>query len=102
MATKNASSQPGYKLRLLRQQLARRKANLLDPNWFPRYEDDKRRFPRFYPGMRTAAYIGLYQDLTAVARGHGTGYPRLTFSHRMGPAPMLDPMVPEVIEEVLP
>lgn len=92
---RKASALPGYRLRLLRQQLARRAANLLDPKW----HEGGRRFPIFDPGMSTGQYIALFQDMTAV----DSPSPRLLFDHRRGvPAPMLDPMVPEVVREVLP
>jgi len=110
--TKKPSQLPGYRLRLLRQQLARRKANLLDPNWgdgrLPGVNTKLgtsaisggyagKRFPVFYPGMSTAAYIEAFQRINHHTRPSTT----LPFTHRAGPAPMLDPSYPEVVEEVL-
>jgi len=73
---------------------ATRKANLLDPQ-----HCDGRTFPIFYPGMSTAAYVRCFQRLNS--DGH-TSTGLLTFDHAGGPAPMLDPLAPEVVEGVLP
>jgi hypothetical protein len=90
-----------YKLRLLRQQLARRKANLLDPRYA-----DKTLYPPFVPGMSTALYISRFQAANLDFRDRQPVSVRwldsLTFTHASGPAPMLDPDFIETVEEVLP
>lgn len=84
---KKASQLPSYKLRLLRQQLARRKANLLDPNWGE--AEARKRFPIWYPGMSTQAYIDRFQEAnTGTLHFPGAAVVgRLTFTHRPGMAP---------------
>jgi hypothetical protein len=85
--TTKASQLPGYKLRLLRQQMARRKANLLDPKWG---EGEKARcFPKWNPSMTTAEYIRRYQNANQTNKNFDPSVGRLQFVHSDG--------VPEVL-----
>jgi hypothetical protein len=84
--TKKDSALPGYPMRLLRQRLARRKANLLDPNWTPPGTRCNKRFPDWHPAMTTAEYITQYQNMNgrSVLKPDGNVYPWLTFTHSAG------------------
>ena len=98
--TTKASSLPGYPVRLLRQRMARRAANLLDPRFA-----DKTLYPAFVPGMSTAKYIEHFQwaNLHSARDNQPAGVPwiqPLQFTCRPGPAPMLDPLFVETVEEV--
>jgi hypothetical protein len=76
---------------------AYRRANLLDPQ-----HCHGRTFPDFTPGMSTAAYIKSFQAMNGGDTYHrhtGTAVGPLTFDHAQRPAPMLDPLVPEVTFE---
>jgi hypothetical protein len=66
---------------------ARRRANLLDPQY-----GSPRRFPTFYPGMTTASYVSTFAAINEPTKP-------VTYLHAGGPAPMLDPLVPEVVFE---
>ena len=79
---------------------AYRRKMLLDPQ-----HCHGREFPLFYPGMSTAGYIATFQRLNGGDTYHrhtGTSTGPLTFVHNGGPAPMLDPLVPEVVMELEP
>ena len=88
--TKKASQLPGYKLRLLRQQLARRKANLLDPQWKGPQPDGwdvlkhrvlrDQHFPQWDASMTTAGYIDQFQRINHHTRPSSV----LTFTHSAG------------------
>jgi hypothetical protein len=80
--TKKDSQLPGYKLRLLRQQMARRRANLLDPKWGKGETD--RRFPQWNPSMSTAEYITRYQYANQNTNGFDPSVGRLQFVHAPG------------------
>lgn len=56
-------------------------------------------YPVFTPGMLTSYYVGEFLKMNV---GNGTGEQRLKFTFAERAAPMLDPLVPEVIEEVDP
>ena len=81
---------------------ATRKANLLDPEY-----GREPRFPLFYSGMSTSAYVRCFQLLNVGDVGHrhtDTSTGPLTFhcDNYYRNAPMLDPLAPEVVEGVLP
>jgi hypothetical protein len=57
----------------------------------------KRGYPVFEPGMTTADYVSQYASLNSRLLLKGEGF---TFADR--PAPMLDPSIPEVLEELDP
>jgi len=63
-----------------------------------RHRDSMRRdYPQFYAGMTTADYVTQYASLNARLLLKGEGF---TFADRA--APMLDPSMPEVLEELDP
>lgn len=70
-----------------------RRDNLLNPRASTRERD--KLFPVFKPGMTTARYVQLFQDLNLDLR-------RAKFTYANRAAPMLDPSTPEVEHEVLP
>jgi len=81
---------------------AARKANLLDPEY-----GREPRFPLFYSGMTTAAYVRYFQRLNSSDPRHlqtDVTVGPLTFhcDNYYRNAPMLDPLAPEVVEGVLP
>jgi hypothetical protein len=57
----------------------------------------RRGYPEFYAGMTTADYVSQYASLNSRLPLKGEGF---TFADR--PAPMLDPSIPEVLEELDP
>jgi hypothetical protein len=57
----------------------------------------KRGYPEFYAGMTTDDYVSQYASLNSRLLLKGEGF---TFADR--PAPMLDPSIPEVLEELDP
>jgi hypothetical protein len=57
----------------------------------------RRGYPEFYAGMTTDDYVSQYASLNARLLLKGEGF---TFADR--PAPMLDPSIPEVFEELDP
>jgi hypothetical protein len=107
MRTRKDSSSPQYPLILLKQRLARRARNLLDPNWtgpnggagdFAKGLLKDKHYPQWHALMTTAAYVAQFQGINHHTRPSST----LTFTHRDGLAPMLDASYPEVTEETLP
>lgn len=60
----------------------------------PKHDSMKRHYPPFFPGMSTAAYISDYFNRNA----HVHLLP-VDYTHADRPAPMLDPSIPEVVEE---
>ena len=69
--------------------LARDKGN-------PKHDSSKRYFPAFEPGMSTGEYLRQY----AVLNAHVHLLPVSDAFDHDRPAPMLDPTVPEVLEEL--
>ena len=69
--------------------LARDKGN-------PKHDSSKRYFPAFEPGMSTGEYLRQY----AVLNAHVHLLPASDAFDHDRPAPMLDPTVPEVLEEL--
>lgn len=64
------------------------------------HDSSKRSYPDFYPGMTTADYISAYNKLNAyLFVGAYAEDKILTYTHADRPAPMLDPSIPEVVEE---
>ena len=64
------------------------------------YDSSKRSYPAFEPGMTTADYITAYTGLNAyLFVGAYSEDEILTYAHADRPAPMLDPSIPEVMEE---
>ena len=61
------------------------------------HDATRRDYPIFEAGMKTADYISLYTALNSRLLLKGEGF---TFADR--PAPMLDPSIPEVLEELDP
>jgi hypothetical protein len=57
----------------------------------------RRDYPQFYAGMATADYVSQYAGLNSRLLLKGEGF---TFADRA--APMLDPSIPEVLEEMDP
>jgi hypothetical protein len=57
----------------------------------------RRDYPQFYAGMTTADYVSQYASLNSRLLLKGEGF---TFADRA--APMLDPSIPEVLEELDP
>lgn len=60
----------------------------------PKFDSMKRHYPPFFPGMSTAAYISDYFNRNAHVHLSPVDY-----THADRPAPMLDPSIPEVVEE---
>ena len=59
-----------------------------------KHDSTKRFYPVFTPGMSTAEYVKLYalqNDRLQLAK--------VNYEHADRPAPMLDPTIPEVVEE---
>ena len=69
--------------------LARDKGN-------PKHYSSKRYFPAFEPGMSTGEYLRQY----AVLNAHVHLLPVSDAFDHDRPAPMLDPSIPEVVEEL--
>jgi hypothetical protein len=63
----------------------------------PKHSAMRRDYPVFEPGMTTADYVSQYASLNSRLLLKGEGF---TFADR--PAPMLDPSIPEVLEELDP
>jgi hypothetical protein len=61
------------------------------------HDATRRDYPQFYAGMTTADYLAQYASLNARLLLKGEGF---TFADRA--APMLDPSIPEVLEELDP
>jgi hypothetical protein len=61
------------------------------------HDATRRDYPQFYAGMTTADYLTQYASLNARLLLKGEGF---TFADRA--APMLDPSIPEVLEELDP
>jgi hypothetical protein len=61
------------------------------------HDATRRGYPEFYAGMTTDDYVSQYASLNARLLLKGEGF---TFADR--PAPMLDPSIPEVLEELDP
>ena len=104
---KKASSLPGYPVRLLRQQHARRMRNLRDPDWtgpkpdgFDRMKHmllrDKH-FPAMHPLMTTSEYIDQFQRINHHTRPSSM----LQFTHRAGLPASYDASEPLFTEGVL-
>jgi hypothetical protein len=62
----------------------------------PKHDSSKRYFPAFEPGMSTGEYLRQY----AVLNAHVHLLPVSDAFDHDRPAPMLDPTVPEVVEEL--
>ena len=70
------------RLRLLRQQQARRKANLLSPTWG---EGERARcFPKWDASMTTAEYVTRFQNANQTNRNFDGRLGRLTFTDAPG------------------
>jgi hypothetical protein len=63
----------------------------------PKHNAMRRDYPEFYAGMTTADYVSQYASLNTRLLLKGEGF---TFADRA--APMLDPSIPEVLEELDP
>ena len=61
------------------------------------HDATRRDYPGFYAGMTTAEYVNQYAGLNSRLLLKGEGF---TFADRV--APMLDPSMPEVLEELDP
>jgi hypothetical protein len=61
----------------------------------PKHDSSKRYFPAFEPGMSTKEYLRRY----AVLNAHVHLLPVSDAFDHDRPAPMLDPSIPEVLEE---
>ena len=62
----------------------------------PKHDSSKRYFPAFEPGMSTGEYLRQY----AVLNAHVHLLPVSDAFDHDRPAPMLDPSIPEVVEEL--
>ena len=60
----------------------------------PKLNSMSRFYPTFTPGMSTANYVARYATLNA-----GLHLVKVNYKHADRPAPMLDPSIPEVLEE---
>ncbi len=79
----------------LKRRMRYRAVQMLDPQYA-----NPTRYPRFTPGMTTAAYIAAFQLMNATHRAGMLALPpQLAFTYRDGPAPMLDPDQPELTVE---
>ena len=77
------------RLRLLRQQQARRRDNLLSPTWG---EGERARcFPKWTPSMSTAEYITRFQNSNQTNRSFDGRVGRLAFTHAPGVPTMNQP-----------
>jgi hypothetical protein len=63
----------------------------------PKHNAMRRDYPEFHPGMTTADYVSQYAGLNSRLLLTGTDF---VFTDRA--APMLDPSIPEVLEELDP
>ena len=65
-----------------------------------KHDSSKRQYPMFYSGMTTAEYIRQYTNLNSyLFVGAYVEDKILTYIHADRPAAMLDPSIPEVMEE---
>lgn len=65
------------------------------------HDSSKRSYPDFYPGMTTADYISAYNKLnTYLFVGAHQEDKILSYTYADRPAAMLDPSIPEVVEEL--
>ena len=64
-----------------------------------KHDSSKRQYPMFYPGMTTAEYVSRYVDLNKyLFVGAYAEDKILSYTYADRPAPMLDPLIPEVEE----
>jgi hypothetical protein len=81
-------------LALIDKSKGRKGAKLPRPRKEAKFDSMKRQYPPFYPGMTTAEYVSDYMG----RNGHVHLAP-VDYTHADRPAPMLDPSIPEVMEE---
>jgi hypothetical protein len=83
-------------LALIDKSKGRKGAKLPKAKGNAKHDSMKRHYPPFYPGMTTAEYVSDYMGRNA----HVHLVP-VTYTHADRPAAMLDPSIPEVMEELL-
>ena len=83
-------------LALIDKTKGKRGVKLTRPKGNPKHDSSKRYFPAFEPGMSTGEYLRQY----AVLNAHVHLLPVSDAFDHDRPAPMLDPTIPEVVEEL--
>jgi hypothetical protein len=81
-------------LALIDKSKGRKGAKLPRPKGNPKHNSMSRFYPVFTPGMSTAEYVKLY-----ALQNDRLHLSDVTYIHADRPAAMLDPSIPEVIEE---
>jgi hypothetical protein len=84
-------------LALIDKSKGRKGAKLTRPKGQAKHDSSKRSYPVFQPGMSTAEYIRQYTSLNRyLFVGTYAEDKILSYMHADRPAPMLDPLIPEV------